>query len=427
MFVDPKDPRLPAPPLPGTRPRILVAMSGGVDSSVAAALLVEAGYEVLGVTMKTFCYDENQPLAKGPSKTCCGLDGILDARQVADRLGIPHYVFDVEEDFTRDVIDDFVHEYAHGRTPNPCVRCNSNTKFRDLMARGELLGCQGIATGHYVRVTPPAPDEGPGALPHLLRGADAGKDQAYFLWGLPTALLPLLHFPLGAFTKPEVRAMARERGLVTAEKPESQEICFVPMGDYRDFLSRRLAPRHPALEPGHIVSIDGEVLGEHRGFAGFTVGQRKGLGGGFPEPYFVLEIRPESREVVVGPKEALASATMEVGDVHWLIDEDLLRTVQGGLPIGVQIRHRAGSVAARIEGASDASVHVRFDVPQLAVTPGQSAVFFLGDRVLGGGRIHRVGGRTLTAGTASPGADTEPLGTDVSRLSETAPPSLQRP
>jgi tRNA-uridine 2-sulfurtransferase len=356
--------------------RVLVAMSGGVDSSVAAALLVEAGHEVIGVTMKTFCYDENQ----GPSRTCCGLDGILDAKAVADRLGIPHYVFDVEEEFTRDVIDDFVAEYARGRTPNPCVRCNSNTKFRDLLARGRVLGCDAIATGHYVRSL--HPEGGPS---RLLRGADSEKDQAYFLWGLPEQMLPLLRFPLGDLTKPRVREEARRRGLTTAEKPESQEICFVPTGDYRGFLSKRLAPRHPALEPGNIVDMDGEVLGRHRGYAGFTVGQRRGLGGGFAEPLFVVEIRPGSREVVVGPREALESGTMQVEGINWLAADV---PPADGLAVGVQIRHRAGSVPGRIvDSGGGGHLEVHFDVPQPAVTPGQSAVMFDGERVLGGGRI----------------------------------------
>ena len=209
---------------------VLVAMSGGVDSSVAAALLVEQGHRVIGVTMKTFCYSEND----GPGRTCCGLDGILDARRVADKLGIPHYVFDVERDFTRDVIDDFVSEYAAGRTPNPCVRCNGNTKFRDLLKRGAALGCDAIATGHYARM---GQEESTGA-PVLLRGVDQGKDQAYFLWSLPREMLPQLMFPLGELTKPKVRERARELGLVTAEKPESQEICFVPSGNYVDVLER---------------------------------------------------------------------------------------------------------------------------------------------------------------------------------------------
>ncbi|TVP42342.1 MAG: tRNA 2-thiouridine(34) synthase MnmA [Gemmatimonadales bacterium] len=375
----------------GGRERVLVAMSGGVDSSVAAALLVEAGHEVVGVTMKTFCYDENQ----GPTRTCCGLDGIMDAKAVASRLGIAHYVFDVEEEFTRDVIDDFVDEYARGRTPNPCVRCNSNTKFRDLMKRGRALGCDAIATGHYVRVEHPAdPAGGPS---RLLRGADHQKDQAYFLWGLPPELLPLLRFPLGSLDKPAVRELARARDLVTAEKPESQEICFVPTGDYRGFLGKRLAPRHPALEPGTIVSLEGEQLGEHRGYAGFTVGQRRGLGGGFPERLFVVEVRPETREVVVGPREALDAGSMVVEEVRWLAPFE--GSGPSGAPVGVQIRHRAGSVPARLfaaeagaaapeAGAAPPSrVRVEFEAPQSAVTPGQSAVFFDGDRVLGGGRI----------------------------------------
>ena len=240
-------------------------MSGGVDSSVAAALLVEQGHDVVGVTMKTFCYSATS----GHGKTCCGLDGIADARRVAVGLGIPHYVFDVEEDFTRDVIDDFVAEYARGRTPNPCVRCNSNTKFRDLLARGRALECDAIASGHYVRVV-----HGPEGS-HLMRGLDRAKDQSYFLWGLPRDMLPSLRFPLGDLTKPEVRQRARALALVTADKPESQEICFVPTGDYRDLLRKRLGAVHPALEPGPVVDRAGNVLGEHNGFAGFTVGQRK--------------------------------------------------------------------------------------------------------------------------------------------------------
>ncbi|MGD2070688.1 MAG: tRNA 2-thiouridine(34) synthase MnmA, partial [Gemmatimonadota bacterium] len=264
--------------------RVLVAMSGGVDSSVAAALLVEAGHEVIGVTMKTFCYSH----VPAHGKTCCGLDGIADARRVADTLGIPHYVFDVEEAFTRDVIDDFVSEYARGRTPNPCVRCNSNTKFRDLLRRGSALGCDAVASGHYVRIDHEAP-----AGPALLRGRDGAKDQSYFLWGLPADILPKLRFPLGDLTKDQVRERARRLGLVTADKPESQEICFVPTGDYRDLLEKRLRPRHPAHEPGPGVTVEGEVVGEHSGYAGFTVGQRKGLGGGFDEPMYVVAVRPE--------------------------------------------------------------------------------------------------------------------------------------
>ncbi len=351
-------------------------MSGGVDSSVAAALLVDAGFEVVGVTMKTFCYSGPEPAA---AKTCCGLDGIADARRVADALGIAHYVFDVEEEFTRDVIDDFVSEYAEGRTPNPCVRCNANTKFRDLMQRGVQLECKAIASGHYVQVEHTRDGS------WLRRGVDANKDQAYFLWGLPPDLLPKLLFPLGHLTKPEVRERARALGLVTAEKPESQEICFVPTGDYRDLLRKRLRPRHPALEPGNVVSEDGTVLGRHAGYAGFTVGQRRGLGGGFDRPMFVLEVRPERREVVVGPRGALMARGVEVGDVNWLAPPPL-----SGTEVRIQIRHRAAGVAATVQAGDEHRLTVLFDESQAAVTPGQSAVVFdSDDRVVGGGRIAR--------------------------------------
>lgn len=362
------------PAAPGDR--VLVAMSGGVDSSVAAALLVEAGYEVVGVTMKTFCYSGTEPAA---AKTCCGLDGIADARRVADALGIAHYVFDVEEEFTRDVIDDFVSEYAEGRTPNPCVRCNANTKFRDLMQRGVQLECRAIASGHYVQV-----DHGVEGS-RLKRGVDANKDQAYFLWGLPPDLLPQLLFPLGHLTKPEVRERARKLGLITAEKPESQEICFVPTGDYRDLLKKRLPSRHPALEPGEMVTLDGVVVGRHEGYAGFTVGQRRGLGGGFETPMFVLEVRPHTREVVVGPRDALFAAGVEVGETNWLAPR-----VTPGQHVSVQIRHRAAGVPAEVREVGEGRLVVSFDTPQSAVTPGQSAVVFDDqESVLGGGRIVR--------------------------------------
>ncbi len=362
--------------------RVLVAMSGGVDSSVAAALLVEAGHEVVGVTMKTSCHADTPRDAK----TCCGLEGISDARRVAAALGIAHHVFDMEEEFTRDVIDDFVSEYARGRTPNPCARCNADIKFRHLMARGRFLECERIASGHYVRIAHGDGEAVEPGGPALLRGVDRDKDQAYFLWGLPPEMLASLIFPVGELTKPEVRSRARALGLVTADKPESQEICFVHTGNYRDFLLSRLGPRHPALQPGPLVSTDGTVLGEHRGYAGFTVGQRKGLGGGFLEPMFVLEIRPDTREVVVGTREESFTDLVEIGGLNWLTRAPPVDTV-----VRVQLRHRARAVPASVR-FQDTELHLELGEAVAAVTPGQSAVVFderTGEQVLGGGRILR--------------------------------------
>ena len=359
---------------------VLVAMSGGVDSSVAAALLVDAGHEVVGVTMKTFCYSGTP----AHSKTCCGLDGIMDAKRVADALGIPHYVFDVEEDFTRDVIDDFVSEYAQGRTPNPCVNCNSNTKFKDLLTRGRALGCDQIASGHYVRVEH-APEGS-----SLLRGLDPDKDQSYFLWAMPRSLLPKLLFPVGELTKSAVRAHARDLALITADKPESQEICFVPSGNYRDLLEKRLSPIHPALQPGPIVRRNGEVVGEHSGYASFTVGQRKGLRGRFPEPMFVLQIRPHTREVVVGNRDELFEDVVDIGGLNWLAEPPTV-----GDRVNAQLRYRAAAVPAVVTRI-DESLTLELAEPQLAVSPGQSAVLFDDrERVLGGGRIVSASTRAL--------------------------------
>ena len=351
--------------------RVLVAMSVGVDSSVAAALLVEEGHEVVGATMKTFCYSETE----GPSKTCCGLDGIMDAQRVARALGVPHYVFDVESEFTRDVIDDFVDEYANGRTPNPCVRCNSNTKFKDLLARGRSLGCDAIASGHYVRI-----EHGNGESA-LFRGTDHNKDQSYFLWGLPRDMLPLLRFPLGRLTKQEVRGQAHDLGLVTADKPESQEICFVPTGNYRDLLEKRLEHTHPALQPGSVVDLEGQVVGQHSGYAGYTIGQRKRLGGGFPEQMFVIAIRTESRQVVVGPRDACFSDSVDVSELNWHH-----KPLEQRQEVLVQIRYRAKPVRATVVESGD-PVRLMFAEPQRAVTPGQSAAIYEGERLVGGGRI----------------------------------------
>jgi len=357
------------------RQTVLVAMSGGVDSSVAAALLVEQGHRVIGVTMKTFCYSD----AEGPAQTCCGLEGIMDARGVADRLGIPHYVFDVERDFTRDVIDDFVGEYAAGRTPNPCVRCNGNTKFRDLLRRGAMLGCDSIATGHYARR-----GRAESGAPTLLRGLDRRKDQAYFLWGIPRELLPRLLFPLGDLEKTQVRERARDLGLSTAEKPESQEICFVPTGNYVDVLEERLGADHPSLSPGRVVDSRGGAIGIHHGYARYTVGQRKGIGGGHGKRLYVIGTRPEAREVVVGSWEEGYRESVRIGELNWLSDGPSVGEV-----VEAQIRHGSTPARARVGRIDGDSVILAYEEPQRAVAPGQSAVLFREDLVLGGGRIQR--------------------------------------
>jgi tRNA-specific 2-thiouridylase len=348
-------------------------MSGGVDSSVAAALLVDQGFDVVGITIKTFCYTH----AGSGGKTCCGLDGITDARRVAGSLGIPHYVFDMEESFTRSVIDDFVHEYASGRTPNPCVRCNSNTKIPHLLERGRLLGADLVATGHYARV-----DVGEDGDVRVLRGVDRGKDQTYFLWGVPRDVAKALRFPVGHLTKKEVREVARRLGLITADKPESQEICFVPSGDYAEFLERRLGAGHAALSEGELVTASGEIVGHHGGFGRFTVGQRRGLGGGRGAPLYVLGVIPEQNRVVVGPREALLRTDIVLRDANWLSDPP-----RPGETVGVQIRHRARETMAKVVAFDGDEVVLELAQAQRAITPGQSGALYRGEELIGGGRI----------------------------------------
>ena len=348
--------------------RVLVAMSGGVDSSVAAALLVEQGYDVVGATMKLFCHGDDVP-----DRPCCSLDSVNDARRVCETLGVPHYVINLEDRFGHDVVDDFVSEYSRGRTPIPCVRCNTFTKFRDFVKKADAIDARWIATGHYARV----------ANGELLRGADDNKDQTYFLWGIDRSILSRMILPVGDSTKPETRALARKLGLsVVSEKPESQEICFVPDGDYMKILRQRLAPDAPALVPGPIVTSDGRYVAEHEGFARYTIGQRRGVPGGFRIPMYVVGIRPADREVVIGPREELLGSGVIAREVNWLSDVPAI-----GSQVQVRVRHRAPLAAGELIRHDGGEIEIALDEPVSAITPGQSIVLYDGARVLGGGFI----------------------------------------
>ena len=343
-------------------------MSGGVDSSVAAALLVEAGYDVIGATLKLFCYGDDVP-----DRPCCSLDSITDAKLVAHRLGIPHYVLNLEDRFGHDVIDDILREYARGRTPIPCVRCNSFTKFRDLLHHADALDCDYLATGHYAVARDGA----------LYRGRDPQKDQSYFLWGIDRAVLPRLLTPVGEQTKTETRDLARRLGLVTADKEESVEICFVPDGDYVKVLERRLPAGAPALSPGPLVTVGGAVVGEHAGFARYTIGQRRGLPGGHAEPQYVVDIRPETREVVIGSGDDLFGHAVTLDEVNWLAP-----ALGPGDDVWVQCRYRARAVPGTVASMEGTRLSLRLAEPVRAITPGQSGVLYSEDgQLLGGGVI----------------------------------------
>jgi tRNA-specific 2-thiouridylase len=355
---------------------VVVAMSGGVDSSTAAALLVESGVEVVGVTLKL--YDASGTSASIGGR-CCSPRDIADARATAAALGFPHYVLDETQAFGRAVIDDFVDQHRIGRTPNPCVRCNERLKFGPLLAFAESVGAAALATGHYARLV--IGDDGPTA-PYLLRAVDRQKDQSYFLFGVRPEIFARVRFPLGAMTKAEVRAVARRAGLANADKPDSQQICFIPDGDHKAFVEAR-GGAGPA---GVICDEGGARLGAHDGTHRFTVGQRKGLPGVDGNRRFVLRVEPSTGDVVVGPRESLGRQGLQVADVRWL---DAAATTVARRRCEVQIRHHAAAAPAWISPAADApaAVTVLLDAPAIGVAPGQAAVFYDGDRVLGGGWI----------------------------------------
>ncbi len=362
-------------PSPKTE-RVVVAMSGGVDSSVAAALLMEQGHEVVGLVMRN-------GIAPGPAAArgkqgCCSLEDSMDARQVAARLGVAFYAVNFSADFAR-IMDYFAAEYDAGRTPNPCIQCNRWLKFGKLLDYADEIGATRVATGHYARL-----EHHDGRFA-VRRGRDLGKDQSYVLFPLEQHQLERTLLPLGELEKTEVRRRALELGLSVHDKPDSQEICFVPDDDYRGFLRRR---RPESLRPGLLVDLEGRELGRHEGHQLFTIGQRRGLGGGSPEPRYVVGIRPDENVVVVGGPDDLLAGGLVVHEVTW----------QGAVPLAdgervrgeVKLRSRHEAVAAEMIGAAEGAIEIRFDRPERAVTPGQGAVFYRDDLILAGGFIDRV-------------------------------------
>lgn len=356
------------------RERVVVAMSGGVDSAVAAGLLARAGYDVVGITMRLWTLED--PSAPVGKKRCCSVTDTDDARAAADVLGIPHYVLNMEREFHDRVIDYFVAEYGRGRTPNPCLACNEHVKFRALLDRAIAFDATYLATGHYARI------DREGARMRLLRAADPAKDQSYVLYTMGQTELARTLFPVGAYTKPQIRELAREMRLPLAEKPDSADICFVPDGDYKSFVRERLAQT-----PGAIRDESGAVVGKHDGVAGYTVGQRRGLGVALGEKRFVTAIDPELNLVTIGPEAKLYASSLLAENVNW---------TAGAAPPApfraeVKVRYRMPAAPARVWPLDGAAARVEFDEPQRAITPGQACVFYSGDEVLGGGAILRAG------------------------------------
>ncbi len=362
--------------------RVVVAMSGGVDSSVAALLLHRQGYDVIGVTMKL--YDIDQADLPEYYRGCCTLDDVEDARAVCRILGVPHYVLNVQREFRAFVIDYFRREYESGRTPHPCIACNDKIKFSFLAQRAKMLQASHVATGHYARIEA---DEAGGWA--LRRGVDADKDQSYVLFGMRQEQLAGTLMPVGHYPKAEIRRLAEEAGFPNADKPDSQDICFIPTGDYREFLRERTDER-----PGDIVDANGNVLGQHEGIQYFTVGQRRGLGLSGGPPRFVIRLEPDTRQVVVGSETDLYEDTLYADPVSWVSGVPLTGLVE----VTVKIRYKFAEAAATVTAVDDGAL-VRFREPQRAITPGQAAVFYRGDTVLGGGPI--AGAQAAERGTVT--------------------------